>query len=127
MTEGPAIPPVSAVGLRQACDDAARALDRLNAALGGTVQSAVEAPFEPSFHSAVEDPDARHRRQHRTGRLSKIDANPDLRAFVLARIDRLTFADIAAEAAAHFPPETRPSRSGLHRWWHRHRAETARR
>lgn len=51
---------------------------------------------------------------------SRIEADDDLRAFILARIKTLTFDQVLAEVATHFPPNRRPSRSALHRWWHRH-------
>jgi hypothetical protein len=60
------------------------------------------------------------RASHRPGTPSRIETDPELRAFVLARIDRLTFDAVVSEIAAHFPPERRTSRSALHRWWHRH-------
>ncbi|MCB6179650.1 hypothetical protein LHP98_16125 [Rhodobacter sp. Har01] len=47
------------------------------------------------------------RAQHRRGTLSKLETDPDLRAFVLARIDRLTFEETAPEVAAAFPPDRR--------------------
>ncbi|WP_370226254.1 hypothetical protein [Pararhodobacter marinus] len=63
---------------------------------------------------------AAHRRAHRPGVPSKLATDPELQAFVLARIDTLTFSQITAEVAASFPPDRRISRSSLHRWWHRH-------
>lgn len=51
---------------------------------------------------------------------SRIEADDDLRTFILGRITTLTFDKVLAEVAAHFPPDRRPSRSALHRWWHRH-------
>jgi hypothetical protein len=60
------------------------------------------------------------RASHRPGTPSRIETDPELRAFVLARIDRLTFDAVVSEIAAHFPPERRTSRAALYRWWHRH-------
>ena len=51
---------------------------------------------------------------------SRIEADEELRAFILARITALTFDRVLTEVAAHFPSDRRPSRSALHRWWHRH-------
>jgi hypothetical protein len=51
---------------------------------------------------------------------SKIAANPDLQAFIHARIMTATFASVVADVAARFPPEKHISMSSLHRWWHRH-------
>ena len=90
--------------------DAAReALTGLSTALQRGVQSPVEAPLTAAMWRA----------QHRRGSLSKLETDPELRAFVLARIDRLTFDQVVAEVAGAFPPERRTSRSALHRWWHR--------
>jgi hypothetical protein len=87
--------------------DAARdALTGLSTALEGSVQSPVEG--------------SSWRASHRPGTPPRIEADPELRAFILARIDRLTFDAVVSEVAAHFPPERRVSRSALHRWWHRH-------
>ena len=80
------------------------------------VQSPVECTLPPI------DP---HRAAHRVGSPSRIDTDPELTAFIRARIDRLTFKEIAADIAAHFPPERRASASGLHRWFHRQRRQAA--
>ena len=66
-----------------------------------------------------------HRAAHRVGSPSPIDTDPELTAFIRARIDRLTFKEIAADIAAHFPPERRASVSGLHRWFYRQRRQAA--
>ncbi|MCB1387571.1 MAG: hypothetical protein KDK12_00210 [Rhodobacteraceae bacterium] len=50
----------------------------------------------------------------------RLATDAELRVFVLARIERLSFDRIAAEIAEEFPPDRRVSRSSLHRWWHRH-------
>ena len=80
------------------------------------VQSPVEGTVPPI------DP---HRAAHRVGSPSRIDTDPELTAFIRARIDRLTFKEIAADIAAHFPPDRRASVSGLHRWFHRQRRQAA--
>ncbi|MFZ1339362.1 MAG: hypothetical protein WAS26_09960, partial [Paracoccaceae bacterium] len=56
---------------------------------------------------------------HRPGRLTPIEADPELRAYIAARIDRLTFEEVIAEVRASFPPERPTSCSAPHRWWHR--------
>lgn len=43
----------------------------------------------------------------------------ELQAFIRARIDRLTFVEIADEVAAHFPLARRVRRSAIHAWWKR--------
>ena len=40
----------------------------------------------------------------RRGVPAKIDADPERRAFIIARLDTHTFTAICAEAAAYFPP-----------------------
>lgn len=66
----------------------------------------------------------RHVSTHRRGRLAKIEADPELRAFVEARLSSQTFAEIEAQVAAHFPPDRRASLSAIHRWWQKmHRGE----
>ena len=62
---------------------------------------------------------AAHRRAHRPGIPAKIDSDPELRAFIVARLDTRTFTQICDEAAAHFPPDRRTSLSALSRWWQR--------
>lgn len=66
-----------------------------------------------------DDLKADHRRAHKRGIPAKIDANPDLRAFIIARLETHTFTAICAEAAAHFPPDRRTSVTALSRWWQR--------
>ena len=57
-----------------------------------------------------------HRRAHKSGRPAKIDTDPDLRAFIEARIDHFTFAEIARQVAAQFPPDRRVGKSAIHAW-----------
>ena len=61
-------------------------------------------------------PPSERRRPHRPGAQAKLDADPELQAFVLARLDRLTFKNIAAEVAQCFPPERRVRSSAIHAW-----------
>ncbi|MCA8878606.1 MAG: hypothetical protein KDA73_01350 [Rhodobacteraceae bacterium] len=60
-----------------------------------------------------------HRRAHRPGRPAQLDADPELRAFVLARIDSLTYQQIADEIALQYPLERRIGKSAIHHWWRR--------
>ena len=82
------------------------------------VKQGVQSPVEGTL-----PPINPHRAAHRVGSPSRIDTDPELTAFIRARIDRLTFKEIAADIAAHFPPERThligASVSGLHRWFHR--------
>lgn len=69
--------------------------------------------------------EAEHLRQHRPGRPSRIDADAELRAFILARIEGATFPQLAREVAAAFPPDRRVAKSAIHRWWQDHQATAA--
>lgn len=99
---------------------AARALDRLGSALADLRQSHLDS--RQSCLPPCDVPVTEHRRAHRMGRAPKIDADPDLPAFILARLDRLTYHQIAAEIAAHFPPARHVHPATVHRWAQRHRA-----
>jgi hypothetical protein len=57
-----------------------------------------------------------HRRKHRPGRAPRIDTDPELAAFISARIDRMTFVDIAARVAEVFPEPRRVGRSPIYAW-----------
>lgn len=83
-------------------------------ALMNTLSMGLQTPVK-------EDVKAAHRRAHRMGRPAKIEADAELKAFVAARLDTLTFDQITTEVAAHFPPARRVSRSSIHRWWLKHR------
>lgn len=107
MTGDPARPLTRA----QAASRSVRAgLDALDAAL----EEAVEGGLQTGPHTGA----TRH--FHRPGRPLRLATDAELRVFVLARIERLSFDRIAAEIAEEFPPDRRVSRSSLHRWWHRH-------
>ena len=84
------------------------------------IKQGVQSPVEGTL-----PPINPHRAAHRVGSPSRIDTDPELTAFIRARIDRLTFKDIAADIAANFPPDRRASVSGLHRWFHRQRRQAA--
>lgn len=62
-------------------------------------------------------PASEHRRQHRPGRPPKIDSDPELQAFIAARVDRLTFHQIADDVAQHFPPARQVRKSAIYAWW----------
>lgn len=99
---------------------AAGALDRLGRALAELRQ--VQLDTRQSQLPPCDVPVTEHRRKHRMGRVPKIDADPALPAFILARLDRLTYHQIAAEIAAHFPPESHVHAATVHRWAQRNRA-----
>jgi len=86
---------------------AGRAMAALERALEDTLQRGVEVPVEDL------PPATEHRRQHRPGRQSRIESDPELRAFIDARLDRGTFHEIAAAVADRFPPERRVARTAI--------------
>ena len=97
---------------RALAQDALAQLDAARQALTGlstALEEGVQCAVDPALHRAA----------HRPGTLSRINTDPELRAFILARIDRLTFDAVVSEIRSALPPERRVSRSALHRWWHR--------
>ena len=92
--------------------------DGIPEVLKRVIQWAIKQGVQNPIESAL-PPINPHRAAHRVGSPSPIDTDPELTAFIRARIDRLTFKEIATDIAAHFPPERRASVSGLHRWFHR--------
>ena len=92
-----------------------RATDALDGILSASLDTPLNAPFTPPEHSGD------HRREHRAGRPRKLDSDPELRAFVNARIDHMAFSEVAAAVAGHFPPDRRVGKSAIHDWWKRRR------
>ena len=88
-----------------------RTITTLEAALDVAVKGAANTPL-----TTVET-NAAHRRAHRKGLPSRILSDPELEAFISARIDTHTFAEIIKEADAAFPPDRRTSVSAISRWW----------
>jgi hypothetical protein len=84
-----------------------------------TLETAINQAIKgsPNDPSTVPPAVAEHRRQHRKGTLSPIKTDPELQAFIRARIPTHTYAEIAAEVAASFPPGRRTSVASLSRWW----------
>ncbi|WP_457650347.1 hypothetical protein [Profundibacter sp.] len=99
--------------LEAAADCQSRALTALERAIEGSLKEG----FKALPQSAV--PVTSHRKQHRAGRICKIETDPELQAFIRARIDRLTYVELAREVANYFPPDRRVSRSSIQRWWKR--------
>jgi len=89
----------------------ARTIRTLEAALNEAIKGPLNeaSPLPPSV--------ADHRRAHRSGVPPRIASDPELEAFIRARIGHSTFAEIVSQVAAHFPPERRTSVSALSRWW----------
>ena len=88
-----------------------RAINRLELALEQSLQAGLQSVPESTA------PVSEHRRLHRPGIPPKIDSDPELQAFILARADRLTFIQIAAEVAQHFPAARRVGKSAIYDWW----------
>lgn len=103
--------------LRQLNADVA-AIEAAVAAVEAACESLLQTPIKHSIESA-EDAAKAHRRAHRPGRSSRIDGDNELRAFVLARVDHMTFDVLENEIAKAFPPDRRARRSALHSWWSR--------
>lgn len=81
----------------------------------------LERPVQQPFNASETRDEilAARRRAHVPGSPSKIDTDPELRAFIIARIDRLKFTEIRDEIRTHFPPDRHTSLSALSRWWQR--------
>jgi hypothetical protein len=106
--------------LALACTRAALAqLAQVEAALVQALQRPVEGGLEGSLQPPFAT--TTHRRDHRPGRPAKLSIDIELRTFVEARLGFLTFDQIAAAVAAHFPPDRRVGKSAIHEWWHTHR------
>ncbi|MGR3503284.1 hypothetical protein [Pseudaestuariivita sp.] len=63
--------------------------------------------------------------KRRVNRRRKIDMDPELHAFVDARIERLPYTTLAKQIAAHFPAARRIGKSALHTYHVRERARRA--
>ena len=90
----------------------AQALDRARASIARlltTLEGGVKAPFNPASLAAE------HRAEHRMGVPSRLDTDTELRAFVLNRIEYMTYKEVIAEVVKHFPPDRRTSVSALQR------------
>lgn len=109
--------------IRTALDQArqtALQIDGLRAANTRTIRT-LEAAFNQALNGPLNAPSTpAEGTERRTEIRSRIEADEELRTFILARIRTLTFDQVLAEVATHFPPDRRPSRSALHRWWHCH-------
>lgn len=108
----------SALAALQTHLDAALDAERRARAIASQLASiAHEGTLERAFNPDL--PPSAHRRQHRPGRAPILDTDAELRAFVMARLDRMTFEEIADEIARHFPPERQLRKSAIHTWWKR--------
>ncbi|OYU17770.1 MAG: hypothetical protein CFE34_14000 [Rhodobacteraceae bacterium PARR1] len=106
---------VSASFLRASIDAAHGALLAVEAAQKGLLNGALK-----TFPECTAPP-SEHREAHRPSRPPKIDTDPELRTFIIARIDRLTFHQVADAVAENFPPERRVGKTAIYDWWKRNR------
>ena len=60
---------------------------------------------------------AEHRRRHLKGVPHKVLCDPEVREFVHAHVDTMTFPQLATECRERFGDERAPSKSALHRYW----------
>lgn len=100
-------------------EELSRAILRTSEAATALLEEALKQDVKEAFQCDVEPTD--HRREHRPGRVAKLDADPVLQAFVVARLDRLTFEQIADDVADHFPQDRRVGKSAIHAWWTRNK------
>lgn len=78
----------------------------------------VQRPFKaPLKGSAL----AAWRNARRSGHPSRIDCDPELRAFILATLPGSTYTATVAAIAAAFPPERRIGKTALATWWQANR------
>ena len=107
-----------------ACDRLASALAELialEAELRDSLAKGLETPVKHPFNAPLTRDEilAARRRAHKSGTPPKIESDPELQAFILARVDTQTFKDTVAQVAAAFPPERRVAVSSVDRWWRR--------
>ena len=106
--------------LAAAMDQNHRLIATLKSAPEGTVEAAFNAP------SSRPNPAAEHLRNHRGDTLSRITRDPEVEAFIRARLDTTTLVNIVAAIAAiaaiaaTYPPQRHISMSSLSRWWIKH-------
>ncbi len=95
-------------------------------ALAARLESTANAP-STGRKTPVEgtSPLAAWRAAHRVGTPSRITSDPEVEAFILARIEAMTYAQIVAAVAARFPKARHISMSSLQRWWTKRRASVS--
>lgn len=91
------------------------ALGRAITAVDAALEEVVKTPFEGFVQESSRA--LEHRRAHRPGRPAKLDADPELQAFVRARLPNMTFHQIEDAVAQAFTPERRVRKSAIHLWW----------
>lgn len=125
--------PIDAATIRTALQQAresARQIGDLQAANARTIRSletalnqAIKDPLQDPLNTPSSAPRLikEHRRAHRPGYPSRFASDPELAAFIRARIDRMPFAEIIADTAANFPPKRRTCMSALSQRWNSNR------
>jgi hypothetical protein len=102
---------------------AMQATEALRMDLQHGLEAGIERPVQDGIASlplpAV--PVSEHRRGHRPGRPPIIATDPALQAFIAARLDRMSFEEIAADVTRHFPKERRVGKSAIHAWYQSNR------
>lgn len=85
------------------------------------LSTALKSPEEPGSGAASEAalPSNPHIAQHKPGVPFKIESDPELEAFLTARMFSMGFVQLAAAVAENFPPERRVGKSTIHAWWAR--------
>lgn len=96
-------------------ENARSELKRAETALQRIVQDGIEQGIAEL--PSCDLPPNEHRATHRSGRPPKIESDPELKAFIAARITRMTYKRIAEEVAEHFPKPRCVSSSTIHAWW----------
>jgi hypothetical protein len=81
-----------------------------------TIEQGVKGGFNEPLNADVK---AAHRAAHKPGVPSKIEADPEVKGFIQARIETHTFDAVVDAVKANFPPDRHVSRSSLHRWYKR--------
>lgn len=110
--------------------DASRHLTAALSCVSAAMSALHQAPFEAPLKTPLKGHNAPHedslslaawRAAHRRGRPSRIASDPEVEAFVLDRIEVMTYAEIVAAVAESFPKARHISSSGLQRWWAKRR------
>lgn len=87
------------------------------------IQRLLKRPFTPMTGRALRPcpvgPIIPLRAAHRAGTPARINHDAEMPTFIRARIDRMTFAQIATLVADHVPPERRVGNSAIHAWFRR--------
>jgi len=90
----------------RAASDALDGLTRAADALEAVIQGGLKGPFKGVFNALSNDltrPTVR----------SKIDADSELEDFIRTRVMTMTFGEVTAPVADHFPPERRVTLSSI--------------